>query len=349
MELHSSLAGAIQTLIDLRRLSGSDYKGQTQLLGYFDRFLREQKWSMTHITREITDLYLERLSRLAPRSRSNRFSVVRQLCEYVARSDPHSFVPEPLRAVPSGEAHRPYIYTRSEIRMLLSAASNLPPSHSLRPHTYRTLLGLLYTTGIRIGEALALNVEHFQSAEKVLYIAEGKFRKARFVPLSPSTCQALEHYLAKRLQIGPRWPDAPLFINGRSRRLHHCTVNTTFHRLLQVCTIPRGSRIHDLRHTFAHDRLLAWYRDGQDVNARLPWLSTYMGHVDIHSTQVYLQATVELIDEVDRRFHRHYLDKLKHHGGQNETGQVDKALLQPLSPGPEGPCREYHPRLSRRR
>jgi integrase/recombinase XerD len=82
-----------------------------------------------------------------------------------------------------------------------------------------------------------------------------------------------------------------------------------------------------LRHTFAHDRLLAWYRDGQDVNARLPWLSTYMGHVDVHSTHVYLQATVELIDEVDRRFHQHYLNKLKHHGGQNETGQVDKTLL----------------------
>jgi integrase/recombinase XerD len=169
MELRSSLAGPIRTLIDLRRLSGTEYKGQARLLGYFDRFLCEQKWNTTHITREITDSYLERLARLAPRSRSNRFSVVRQLCAYVARSDPGSFVPEPLKAVPSRGAHRPYIYSRSEIRMLLTAASNLP-SHFLRPHTYRTLLGLLYTTGIRIGEALALNVAHFQSAEHLLPI-----------------------------------------------------------------------------------------------------------------------------------------------------------------------------------
>jgi hypothetical protein len=134
MELRSSLTGPIQTFIDLRRLSGTDYKGQAQLPGYFDRFLCEQKWNMTHITREITDLYPERLSHLAPRSRSNRFSVVRQLCKYVARSDSDSFVPEPLKAVPSRGAHQPYIYTRSEIRMLLSA-SYLPDASGASLHS----------------------------------------------------------------------------------------------------------------------------------------------------------------------------------------------------------------------
>jgi len=320
LKLQSSLAGPIQNFINLRRLSGTDYQSQAQLLGYLDRFLLEQDLSEPRITREITDRYLTSLSQLAPRTRSNRFCVVRQLCEYLARNDPCSYVPEPLKVLPSQGAHQPYIYSSSELQALLAAASKLTPKNSLRPHTYRTLLGVLSSTGIRIGEALALNLEHFHRTEQRLYIAEGKFRKARWVPLSASTCRALEQYLRTRLQIRPRSPDSPLLLNQRYRRLHHPTVNQTFRHLLRQCGIPHrthtGPRIHDLRHTFAVHRLLAWYRDGQDVNARLPWLATYMGHVDIHSTQVYLRATPELIEQVDRRFYNHYLDQVKPYGGK---------------------------------
>ena len=319
LKLHSCLAEPIENFINLRRLSGTDYQGQAQLLGYFDRFLFEQKWNMPCITREIMDCYQQGLSHLAPRSRLNRFCVVRQLCEYLARSDPLSYVPEPLKVTPSKGSRQPYIYTHSEIQRLLEAASNLPPPNCLWPHTYQTLLGILYSTGIRIGEALALNLEHFHSTDRRLYIAEGKFRKARWVPLSISACQALDQYLNKRLQLRPRSPDSALFINQRSRPLHHCTVHQTFHHLLRQSAIrhnkQKGPRIHDLRHTFAVHRLLSWYQDGQDVNARLPSLSTYMGHVDIHSTQVYLQATPELIAQVNRRFYHHYLHRVKPQGG----------------------------------
>jgi len=334
LKLHSCLAGPIQNFINLRRLSGTDYKSQAQLLGYFDHFLLDQDLSEPRITREITDRYLDSLSHLAPRTRYNRFCVVKQLCDYLARSDPLGHVPEPLKVLPSQGAHQPYIYSNSQIQALLAAASKLPPENSLRPHTYQTLLGVLYSTGIRIGEALALNLEHFHSTERRLYIAEGKFRKARWAPLSVSTSHALEQYLRKRLQVRPhRSPDSPLLINQRSRRLHQCTVNETFRHLLRQSAIHHskhtGPRIHDLRHTFAVHRLLAWYRDGQDVNARLPWLATYMGHVDVHSTQVYLQATVELIEQVNRRFHNHYLYQIKHHGGKNDTptGQVHQTFL----------------------
>ena len=318
-KLRSSLALQIQNFINLRRLSGTDYQSQARLLGYFDRFLFEQPLSELRMTRKITDRYQQSLSHLAPRTRSNRFCVVRQLCQYLARSDPRTYVPEPLRVIPSQGAHPPYIYSHSEIQALLAAASKLPPSNSLRPHTYRTLLGLLYSTGIRIGEALALNLEDFQSAEQRLYIAQGKFRKARWIPLSASTCRALQHYLHKRLKMRPRSPDSPLLLNQRSRPLTPCTVHQTFQHLLRRCGIrhPKhtGPRIHDLRHTFAVHRLLAWYRDGEDLNARLPWLATYMGHVDVHSTQIYLQATPELIAQVHQRFHNHYLNQVKPQGG----------------------------------
>ncbi len=318
LEFHSYLATEIRSFISLRQLSGTDYQSQALLLSYFDRFLSDEKLKEPRMTRQIIDDYLQTLSHLAPRSRGNRFCVVRQLCRYLLRTDPLTYVPEPIRAVPSQSAHQPYIYSAAEIRSLLTAASSLPPPGSLRPLTYRTLLGLLYSTGIRIGEALTLNLEHFHSAEQRLYIAEGKFRKARWVPLSGSTFNVLQSYMDKRLRIKPSSVDSPLLLNQRSRRLHHCTVNHTFRGLLSRCRIHHGkhtgARVHDLRHTFAVHRLLQWYQDGEDVNARLPWLATYMGHVDIHSTQVYLRATPELTHEVVRRFHNYYLQQIKTNG-----------------------------------
>ncbi|ALC16221.1 putative phage integrase [Desulfuromonas soudanensis] len=321
LEFHSALAPQIRNFISLRQLSGTDYQSQALLLSYFDRFLVEEKFEASCITPQITDRYLLTLSHLAPRVQSNRFCVVQQLCRYLLRHDPLTYVPEPIRVIASQAAHQPYIYNQREIGALLAAAAELRPPGSLRPLTYRTLLGLLYSTGIRIGEALALNLENFLCAEERLYIVEGKFRKARWVPLSTTTCQALQQYLDRRLRIKPRSPDSPLLLNQRSRRLHHVTVNLTFRQLLRRCAIPHnehaGPRIHDLRHTFAVHRLLAWYRDGQDVNARLPWLATYLGHVDIHSTQVYLRATPELTEEVARRFHDYYLQQIQTNGGQS--------------------------------
>ena len=299
--------------------SGSDYRSQASCWDTSTGSWTGKGQRNPHITREITDAYQQSLSPPSPTDPYNRFCVVRQLCQYLSRSDPYGYVPEPLRVIPSPGAHPPYIYGHSEIHALMTAASKLPPANSLRPYTYQTLLGLLYSTGIRIGEALALNLQDFQSAEHRLYIAQGKFRKARWVPLSTSTCRALEQYLGKRLKMRPRSPDSPLLLNQRSRRLTPCTVHQTFHYLLRQCRIRHskitGPRIHDLRHTFAVQRLLAWYRDGQDVNARLPWLATYMGHVDIHSTQVYLQATPELIAQVNRRFYHHYLHQVNPQGG----------------------------------
>lgn len=318
LEFHSCLAPEIRSFISLRQLSGTDYHSQALLLSYFDRFLSDQRFQGQRMIRQIIDGYLQSLSHLAPRSRGNRFCVVRQLCRYLRRTDPRTYVPEPIRSIPSQSARQPYIYSADEIRSLLAAASELPPPGSLRPLTYRTLIGLLYSTGIRIGEALALNLENFHSAGQQLYIAEGKFRKARWVPLSGSTSKVLQSYMDKRLCIKPGSADSPLLLNQRSRRLRHSTVNHTFRGLLSRYAIPHGkhtgARVHDLRHTFAVHRLLQWYRAGEDVNARLPWLSTYMGHVDIVSTQVYLRATPELTKEVVRRFHNYYLQQIKTNG-----------------------------------
>jgi site-specific recombinase XerD len=316
--LHSGLAQPLQRFLDLRRLAGTDYESQARLLRYFDQFLETQGVTEPRLTREIIEAYHQSLAHLRPRTQANRYGVVRQFCEYLSRTDPQSYVPERLRGTRAADAHPPHIYSPTEIQNLLAAAAQLAPAHSLRPHTYRTLFGLLYSTGLRIGEACALNLEDYHEDQQSLYIAEGKFHKARWVPLSASAREVLRQYLQRRQRLAPCTPDAPLLLNLRGRRLRHPTVYHTFRDLLRQCGIPHGPqagpRIHDLRHTFAVHRVLAWYRDGQDVNARLPWLATYLGHVGISSTQVYLRATAELLEQVDQRFHQHYLQHIQSRG-----------------------------------
>ena len=318
--LCSCLAGEIEKFIKLRRLSGTDYSSQAQLLGYFDRFLVEQNIWRRRITREICDSYQKELAGLAPRSQGNRFCVVRQLCRHLALDDPLSYIPEALRTPQSHQTHRAYIFTKEEVAALLRASLQLPPAGSLRPQTYWALFGLLYSTGLRIGEAMALNIEDFFPAEMRLYVAKGKFRKARWIMLSESTRDALQQYLEQREKKKPNMPESPLLLNERRQRLCHPTVYSAYLTLLKTSGITHHEkvrpRIHDLRHTFAVHRLLAWYQDGKDINARLPALATYMGHVDISSTLTYLQPTAELQGEVNRRFHDHYLNHIASEGEQ---------------------------------
>jgi len=317
----SCLAAQISAFIDLRRLSGTDYDSQARMLHYVDRFLIDQHIQEPRVTREIWDGYRDSLAGLAIRTQANRMCVLRQLCEYLARTEPPGFIPEPVRSPPSRGSHRPYIFANEQVKTLLSAASDLPPPGSLRPLTYPTLLGLLYSTGIRVGEAFGLNIEHFFPEDRRLFIAEGKFRKSRWIVLSASTTGALSRYLARRMNKEPNGPEDPLLLNDRRQRLCHPTVRKGFMDILHACGIPwnrqAGPRIHDWRHTFAVHRLLAWYRDGEDVNARLPALATYMGHVDISSTQVYLQPTAELLGEVDRRFHDHFINHVTSKGSSS--------------------------------
>ncbi len=312
----STLASFMERFVALRRLSGTDYQSQTRLLVYFDDFLVQEKYKADFISREIFEHYLTSLSHLAPRTFCNRVCVVRQLVRFLSQFKPISYLPEPIRCKASSRL--PYIYSATEVSALLAKASELPPGSSLLPYTYTTLFGLLYTTGIRIGEALAINLADVYLNRQRLHIRDGKFHKARWVPLSPSTCNMLRRYIDKRVAVLASASDDPLFISLRKKRLTHSTVYSTLQILLKECGIHTrngmGPRIHDFRHTFAVHRLLSWYREGMDVNAMLPALSTYMGHVDVSSTHIYLHATPELFVEADKRFYEYYCKNIKSEG-----------------------------------
>jgi integrase len=182
-----------------------------------------------------------------------------------------------------------------------------------------TLLLLLATTGMRISEALQLNIMDVDLDRGVLFVRQSKFKKSRLLPVSEGTLAFLRQYLQLRLSIADGNNHSPLFISGLGKRYSASTIRDMFRQLAvgaQICSFnQRGPRLHDFRHTFAVTRLLLWYREGVNVMARLPLLTTYLGHSQVADTQVYLQATGELLTEADRRFHS-FAYKLLPRGGR---------------------------------
>ncbi len=173
-------------------------------------------------------------------------------------------------------------------------------SSPLRRATYRTLLGLLVVTGMRIGEAIRLDRTDLDARTGLLLVRSSKFGKDRQLPLHASTTQALTGYLACRDRLFPEPETAAVFISTAGSRLRYCNVHKTFLKLIDhACLKPRSSscrpRIHDLRHSFAVHTVLEGYRTDVDVQARLPLLSTYLGHVHPASTYWYLSAAPELL------------------------------------------------------
>jgi integrase len=170
----------------------------------------------------------------------------------------------------------------------------------MRCHTYYAFVGLLISTGLRVGEAIRLDCHDLDPDAGLLRVVDSKFGKSREIPLHASTVGELDRYRRRRDRCWPGPKSPAFFLNAAGTRLAYSTVRSTFQGLLRhagLRTHPgRGNpRIHDTRHTFAVNTLIGWYRDGADVNALLPLLSTYLGHVDPKSTYWYLSATPELL------------------------------------------------------
>lgn len=303
----SVLAPRFSDFVRFRRLGAAGGDSQIPLLRYFDRFLDENQFAGPWPTRDVVQRYLESTAHLSPGSRCNRLSVIRQFCGYLRLFEAQCYVPPGNLLRDRRPRRLPHLYTQNEMKALLSAARQLGPPGSLRHMTYYTLFGVLYTTGLRCGEAIGLDLGDVELDKRVLCIRSGKFGKSRWVPMSCSTSLTLQRYIEQRARAAPNAPDQPVFVNLRAHRLHQQNIDQTFRHLLSQCGLRGGKgspgpRIHDLRHAFACTRLLAWYREGKDVNALLPVLSTYLGHVKVTSTQVYLRATVELLEHANERF-----------------------------------------------
>lgn len=202
---------------------------------------------------------------------------------------------------------RPYIYNEEEVRRLLETARSFPsPRASLRPLTLYTMLALSYCAGLRLGEIVHLNIGDVHLNDETIEIRDGKFFKSRRLPLSSSGMAALKCYLDARQQAGaPSEPSSGLFWQQRTAgRYSYVAAGQLLRRVLRRAGFKTrtGARVHDLRHAFVVNRMLAWYREGVNPQPLLPYLATYLGHKDINSTLVYLTITQELLQQAGERF-----------------------------------------------
>ena len=237
-----------------------------------------------------------------------RFALARR---YTPRS------PLPTNVPRCPQAFVPYIYSEEEIKRLLAAAASRERCN-LSSLTCRTLLLVLYGTGLRIGEALGLDVADVDLESALLRIRETKFYKTRIVPVGADLTRVLRDYLLERSKGAPIPADGPFLLTRQGKRPSRAGAEEAFKQLRRQAKVSRidGSRyqprLHDMRHTYAVTRLVRWYREGADVQRLLPQLATYLGHVHISGTQRYLTMTPELLRQASLRFERYALGGSDH-------------------------------------
>ena len=289
--LHDQLTDYLQ----IRRALGYKLERAEKLLPQFIDYLERRGETLVTIENTLAWVTLPGGS---ASWRSFRLSSVRGFASYLHALDPaHAVAPADLAP---GRAHRatPYLYSDAEIAALIAATSVL--RGALRQATYRTLIGLLAVTGMRVGEAIRLDHDDVDLEHGVLTVRATKFGKSRELPLHASTVLALRRYTQLRDRLCPQPTTAAALISPAGTRLIYCNVHSTFLTLRDHAGLrPRSAscrpRIHDVRHTFAVRTVLEWYRAGVDVQPRLPLLSTYLGHVHPKDTYWYLSAAPELL------------------------------------------------------
>jgi site-specific recombinase XerD len=304
----NDLREAVRDYLKMRRSLGFKLRETGKLLPVFVRFLEEHRFSF--ITTRLALAWAQLPSTARPAEWARRLSMVRTFARYRSATDPRTQIPPPNLLPFQPRRARPYLYSQKEICCLLRAALRMPyryRSGKLRPWTFYCLFGLLSVTGLRVGEALNLELHDVDLKSRLLTIRGAKFGKDRLVPLHASTCAVLAKYLAKRSR---HWAgqavSSYLFVSSWGNRVDGGEIRRTFYALsrqvgLRGLSESHGPRLHDMRHRFATNTLVRWYRSGQDPERRLPLLSAYLGHVHVADTQWYLEASPELMREAMRR------------------------------------------------
>lgn len=304
-----TLAVGVNDYLATRRALGFRLQDYERHLNSFVQFLHDK--GSSRITTTLALEWAQMSQSKRPAEWARRLSRVRGFAQHWRAMDPRTEVPA-WALLPFRSDHaRPYIYTSDEINKLLEAAMRLPPRGGLRAWTYYTLLGLLVATGMRLGEVINLQSGDVNLTEGVLTVKNTKFGKSRLVPLHPSTTAVLAKYAVQRDRFLGNRPAVRFLISQRAKPLAMCVVHFTFYHLsletgLRKTYGGHGPRLHDFRHRFAIETLLRWYRSGEDIERRLPTLSTYLGHVKIEDTYWYLRACPELMGLAVERLENHW-------------------------------------------
>jgi integrase/recombinase XerD len=298
----NDLGAQIERFLAHKRAAGFAYIREEAFLKEFARFAYSRQ--ATYLSEELAREYLSRWT-----SRSHRLTLIRVLGRYLAIDEPRTFVPPPRFL--GIRRRRPVIRTlsREEAARFLAACDVLP---QVRAHPIGLVHGMalrvLLLTGLRRGELLRLCDEAVDLSGGILTVRHSKFGKSRYVPFAPDLAERLRLYReAVSRAIGPLQPTSPFFPRpGGQRPVARKTLYRSFRKTLQLAGIlhlgrGQGPRLHDLRHSFAGLRLLRWYETGADLRVKLPLLATYLGHIGLTSSQVYLHLTEDFASQLTRR------------------------------------------------
>lgn len=307
----SILAEGIQRFVAHKRALGRRFDVEEAALRLLDRFLIEHQIKhLSQLTPQLIEDFLVSRPRERPRSYNHLLCTVRRLFDWLA--DQGLLEPSPVQARPRRQTSQriPFIFDVPSARRLLEVGRNLEdnPRAPMRGATYHAIFGILYGLGLRVGEVCRLSISDVDFQRRLLLIRETKFYKSRLVPFGPRIGGLLSKYLeTKAERVGALSPDEPVFSFIQRGAIHPCTISQTFHQLIPKLgiQIPPGCSppcLHHLRHSFAVGTLLRWYRTGVDPGTGLLRLATFLGHVDITSTAVYLTMTAALLQEANRRF-----------------------------------------------
>ena len=303
----STLRELLQDYLAMRRALG--FKLRTEGTGLLSFVAFMEQAQADSISTDLALAWAKQPTSVQPNRWAQRLSYVRGFARYCSAIDPRTEIP-PLGLLPF--PHRrpsPYFFTDDDIDRLLQGALQLPAKEDFANHTLYCLFGLLSVSGLRICEALGLTLDDVDLDAGILTIRSTKFGKSRLVPLHATTVEVLTDYRERREQFlagrqVPHW-----FVSVRGGRLGYDCVLRAFHRLTAGLPSQPGRsrpRLHDLRHHFALMTVVHWYRDGQDVERRLPVLSAFLGHVQVSDTYWYLSACPELLGAAKARLERHW-------------------------------------------
>jgi integrase/recombinase XerD len=302
----TALRQALVNYLDLRRSLGFGLVRDAKLLAQFLDYLNDR--GVSTVSTEAAVAWARLPVDGSPGWWGMRLRVVRGFATYLHTLDPAVEVPPPGVLPGRGRRAVPYLYSPADVAALFGQTQRLRTP--LRTATMRTLIGLLAVTGMRLGEVIALDDDDLDTDDGLLVVRRAKGGGSRQIPLHASTVAALAAYRTLREQIFARPISQALLVSNTGTRLLNYNVGQTFAKLVRSAGLTARTpscrpRPHDLRHSFAVATLLDWYRDGGDVPARLPLLSTYLGHVAPAHTYWYLQAAPELLAEAGHRLEQH--------------------------------------------
>jgi Site-specific recombinase XerD len=305
----NSLRESVTDYLAMRRSLGFKLRLPGSALFDFVSFLEERDASF--ITTRLALEWAQQPPLAKASTWAQKLSWVRGFAKYRSATDSRTEIPAYALLPQQPERARPYLYTDDEIQCLMQAAMKLESATEIKRNTYRCLIGLLAVSGMRIGEAIDLKESNVDLDASVITIEGAKFGKSRLVPLHASTQKELSDYKLLRNKFLRGYPATYFFVNNVGKRLDFGSVRRTFYTLSREIGIREpgsssGPRLLDFRHRFAIETMLRWYRSGEDVERKLPILSTYLGHVHVSDTYWYLTAYPELMGSAVSRLEQHW-------------------------------------------